>query len=279
VFRPIPILVYHRIDDQRLSTSTAPEVFIRHLEWLEWRGWRSLSASEFEFYALRKRSMPSRSFLLSFDDGYESVFSSALPVLKELNFRAICFLSTKFIRSSSSSENTKPITSPHSKQDFLSWQQVRELQSMGSVEFHSHTHAHRPLGDLTPSALAQDLATSLDHLTKELALPKSQFRQLAWPWGESNNASRTIARQFGFQLQYTVSRSAFLRTSSIQDIPRTCYDGATPTNFMMQFRLQTGLCSTLWHTAYPLARKIRRQQFSVSLQEETPGSQAHARPY
>jgi peptidoglycan/xylan/chitin deacetylase (PgdA/CDA1 family) len=251
-------------------------VFIRHLEWLAKRGWRSLTAEEFAFYAMRRGNRPAKSFLLTFDDGYESIASSALRVLKDLNFKAVCFLSTKSIRHPPALEASA--SHNESESAFLSWQQVRELQSAGWVEFHSHTHAHKPLSGLTRSELAADLAASLDHLANELGLPRAHFRHLAWPWGESHNESRQIAEKLGFHYQYTVARSAFLRNSSVYNIPRTCYDGATLTNFAIQFQMQTGMCSRLWHAAYPLARKIRRPSFTISFQEENSNVQVTARP-
>lgn len=268
----IPLLVYHRIDQEKLSTSTAPNVFISHLEWLAKRGWRSLTAEEFTFYAMRKESMPAKSFLLTFDDGYESIASTALPVLKDLNFKAVCFLSTESIEHSPALE----VNASHSESAFLSWSQVRELQSAGWVEFHSHTHSHKPLSSLTRSELAADLGTSLEHLTTELGLSRSHFRHLAWPWGESHDESRQIAAKLGFHFQYTVARSAFLRNSSIYDIPRTCYDGATLMDFAIQFQMLTGIGSKLWHASYPLARKIRRPGFAISFQNETLDSRITA---
>lgn len=268
----IPILLYHRIDGEKLSTSTTPEVFASHLEWLSKRGWRSLTAAELDFYAARGKRMPAKSFLLTFDDGYESIFSEALPVLKSLNFSALCFLSTQSIRRSAPPNSASPQGNP----GFLSWQQARELQSGGWMEFHCHTHEHRSLADLTRNELTQDLATSLAHLTQELRLPGSHFRHLAWPWGESHDESRQIASRFGFQYQYTVARSGFLHGSSLQNVPRTCYDGATLTNFVIQFQLQTGMCSSLWHAGYPLARKIRRPGFSIAFREETSNIQGTA---
>ncbi|RJF97995.1 polysaccharide deacetylase family protein [Noviherbaspirillum saxi] len=268
----IPILTYHRIDDDQLSTSTSPSIFARHLHWLAENGWRSLSSEEFAFYANRKNSMPSKSFLLTFDDGYESIASAALPVLKNLNFKSICFAATKQMRRS--------VNRTHSPKEaetaFLSWQQVRELQTGGFIEFQSHTHAHAQLSDQTSSQVASDLSCSLELLSGELGLPRSYFRHLAWPWGYSDEEARGIARKCGFIYQYTVARSAFLNTSSLQQIPRTCYDGATPVNFRTQFQLQSGALSRLWHVAYPVMRSIRHTPVrSLLRQTSMPTAATH----
>lgn len=275
--QPIPILVYHRIDDQCLSTSTAPHLFRQHLMWLSRHGWRSLSADEFSFYVSRRRDFPSRSFFLTFDDGYESIATAALPVLQELNFRAVCFATTRAIRGT---EPTGAVTPPDEGR-FLSWKQVRELQSGGHVEFQCHTHTHRRIDHFTPETLAVDLDTSLHLLSSRLALPRTQFNHLAWPWGESTPESRDVAGRCGIRYQYTVARTAFCHTSSPHCIPRTCYDGASYLDFQMQLWLQCGPLSKPWHVIYPVARKLRYPRIGTSLQAAplTRGAAGHQRGF
>lgn len=260
---PIPILVYHRIDDKRLSTSTSPNVFRKHMMWLSRHGWRSLSSEEFAFYASRNSTFPSKSFLLTFDDGYRSLGTAALPILQELRFHATCFIATRQIVDESSVGDT------HDSEEraFLSWQEVKSLHGSGLIDFQSHSHTHRRLWEQSEAELTLDLRTSQEMLSNRLALPRSRFCHLAWPWGDASGASRAIAERMGFRFQYTVARLAFQHSSSLHDIPRTCYDGATFADFQIQFWLQSGPLSKPWHAMYPMARRLRR-----------PGTAAEAQP-
>jgi len=266
----IPILTYHRIDNDGLSLSTEPAIFARHMNWLAAAGWRSLTTDEFAFYANRKGNFPAKSFLLTFDDGYESVASAAFPILRSLNFHSTCFVVTRHMRQSGG----HAAQADNGDETFLSWRQLRELQASGLMEIHSHTHAHAVLSDYTESQLKADLTTSLDLLSSELALPRTSFRHLAWPWGYSDEGSRAIAKKSGFLYQYTVSRSAYLSTSPLQDIPRTCYDGATFVNFKAQLCLQSGMLSSLWHAAYPWMRRIRHTPVRSLLRQPAAPSNA-----
>jgi peptidoglycan/xylan/chitin deacetylase (PgdA/CDA1 family) len=266
---PIPILVYHRVDHEPLSTSTPPQVFRQHLMWLSRHGWRSLSPDEFAFYASRKTGFPARSFVLTFDDGYRSIASTVAPLLQELNFRAVCFAATRPLVDTEKSG----AVSASDASVFLSWQQARELQSRGLVDFQSHTHAHRHPSQYTDAQMEQDLETSLYLLSSKLGLPKTHFHHLAWPWGESTPAQRMVAARCGFKYQYTVARAAFQHSSPLQLIPRTCYDGATYADFQMQFWLQCGPLSKPWHAVYPIARRLRRTRTGAVLQQ---GSAAEA---
>ena len=251
---PIPILAYHRLDDARLSTSTAPHIFHRHMRWLSRHGWRSLSLDEFEFYATRASRFPSKSFLLTFDDGYRSIATEGLPILKEFNFHAVCFAATCSLQEASEGEAPRAWETG----DYLSWAQAKALQETGLVDFQSHSHKHRRLHEQSESDLVLDLRASIDLLSTKLALPKTHFRHLAWPWGDSTDQSRRIATQCGFKFQYTVAREAFQHASSLEHIPRTCYDGASYADFQIQFWLQSGPLSKPWHALYRVARQLRQ---------------------
>ncbi|WP_158590397.1 polysaccharide deacetylase family protein [Noviherbaspirillum cavernae] len=250
----IPILLYHRIDDSSVSTATPPLVFRRHLEMLAERGWRSLSAEEFAMAATRKGSMPQRSFVITFDDGYESVASAALAVLKEFDFKAICFLSTRFPRDPM--HNPAQSANNANAHAYLSWEQARMLQSSGVIDCQSHSHSHRDFRNCSLAEIRHDLATSVDILSHELNLPANHFRHVAWPWGLSTPEWRAIARETGFHFQYTVARQSFLPDGALDEIPRTCFDATAFKNFQRQLWLQSGQLAPVWNAAYPFGRKL-----------------------
>lgn len=251
----IPILLYHRIDHSGLSTATTPRKFRQHLQWLHERGWRTLDGEAFTALLRGRKPLPARSFVITFDDGYESLASAAFPILQQFGYSAICFLSTRAIRNvRSRSEATSP---GEGDKLFLGWNQVRALQSCGVIDFHSHTHTHTNFNTCSTEQVASDLAISREILTGELALPARRFEHLAWPWGNSTPEWRDAARQIGFEYQYTVARQSFQREMPVDEIPRTCFDAAAFPQFRRQFWLQSGLLSGMWNVAYPFGRRLR----------------------
>jgi len=252
----IPILLYHRIDTSGLPTATTPEAFRRHLQWLYERGWRTLDAETFTHYLRTGRALPPHAFVITFDDGYESIASAAFPVLQTFRYTAISFLSTGLMRNARGGRPAHPDASRHGSL-YLSWEQVRALQSCGVVSFQSHTHTHGRFEERGIDALAADLDLSRQMLVQELGLPASHFEHLAWPWGYSTPAWRTLAKKNGFRYQYTVARQSFLRHMPCDTIPRTCFDATAFTAFQAQFRLQSGALAQLWNLAYPVGRRLR----------------------
>jgi peptidoglycan/xylan/chitin deacetylase (PgdA/CDA1 family) len=215
VNHPIPILLYHRIEDSSLSTATAPD----------------------------------------FDDGYETVRSVALDILRDLDFKAISFLSTNLLRDAQGAQ--EPLPDGASRDPYLSWKQARELQASGIVDCQSHSHAHRNFTGCTTDAIRRDLATSLDLLSEKLALPRSHFSHLAWPWGLSKKDWRDIASELGLTYQYTVGKQSARISSALDQIPRTCFDATNFAQFQRQVWLQTGQLAQAWDLAYPLGKRLR----------------------
>jgi peptidoglycan/xylan/chitin deacetylase (PgdA/CDA1 family) len=252
----IPILLYHRLDDSALSTATPPTEFRRHLQWLSDRGWRSLSRDEFSFFLRSGKALPSRSFMITFDDGYETNASIAFDLLAEFGYTAISFISTQLLRGNAN--EPRSAGEDEVSRAYLSWDQARALQSSGIIDCQSHTHTHREFKHCTLDEIAVDLDTSLDVLSHELALPRSHFTHLAWPWGLSTPAWRSMAKKAGFNYQYTVARQSFHQHSPLDEIPRTCFDAAAFPQFQRQFWLQSGQLSSMWEIAYPFGRKLRQ---------------------
>jgi peptidoglycan/xylan/chitin deacetylase (PgdA/CDA1 family) len=248
----IPILLYHRIEDSALSTATAPQTFRQHLASMKEQGWRSLSADEFGSVMKAGRALPDRSFLITFDDGYETVRTAALDILREFDFKAISFLSTELLRRSSDGSSNDD-----SRDAYLSWDQVRELQASGLVDCQSHSHTHNNFSEYSLGDISSDLGKSVDLLSQELRLPRSHFKHLAWPWGLSKATWRQAASSAGFTYQYAVARQSCRVSSALDQIPRTCFDANSFSQFQRQLWLQTGQLSQAWEFAYPFGRRLR----------------------
>ena len=216
---PIPILLYHKIDDGIDDLATPVSVFDKQLAWLSERGYRSLTLDQFE-HALEnpRASAGGKSFLLTFDDGYVDLVHNAAPVLRRYGFSATAFLITS------------EISGTH-----VEWSDVRSLASEGLIQFQSHSHAHAHWDESAAGheTLTKDLADSLDILAAELRVPRTAFRHQAWPWGRCNARWEGIASNLGLRYQHIVQRGAVTRSNQTIRLPRICFDGSTTKAFKM----------------------------------------------
>ena len=93
------ILLYHRVchlnaDPQMLSVT--PEYFYDQVSFLK-KEYDLLNVDEFTGFVTRNKSLPPKSILLTFDDGYADNLKVALPILESLDAQALFFIATSNI--------------------------------------------------------------------------------------------------------------------------------------------------------------------------------------
>lgn len=99
----------------------------RDLDWLRSHGYTTILPRELAAGRCGDGSpLPEKAVLLTFDDGYESNYTLAFPILREYGAKAAISLITARI------DAEKP--------GFLTWEQCREMAASGLVEFASHTN-------------------------------------------------------------------------------------------------------------------------------------------
>jgi len=213
--RPIPVLLYHRIEPEGVENSTAistsVDVFESHLRWLSANGYRALTVAELEARINGAERYAANEVVLTFDDGYDSLGDLAVPVLRETGFTATAFLITQRV----------------GKDDHLDWDEVRTLADEGVLDFHSHSHTHQrwPLGPVSVDDLTDDLETSRQTLITELGRSADELTFLAWPYGRTCEAWDAAALEVGFTTQFVVQRGAVTRRERHLRLPRLMVDG------------------------------------------------------
>lgn len=111
------------------NTRVSPEAFEQISNWLKKEGYESIFVSDLSKYKNKKLKFPSKTIMISFDDGYEDNFLYAFPLLKKYDFKATIFIITSKI-------STDP------SNGYLSWAQLKEMVQSNYVEIQSHSHTH-----------------------------------------------------------------------------------------------------------------------------------------
>jgi peptidoglycan/xylan/chitin deacetylase (PgdA/CDA1 family) len=125
------ILVYHHVSNETpASTSVAPDRFEAHLAYLDDNGFRVWPLRRLLEAAVDgAESIPDNVVAITFDDAYESVHTTAWPLLRERGWPFSVFV------------NTDAIDAGHSP--YMSWDQLRELSEAGvAIGNHSASHGH-----------------------------------------------------------------------------------------------------------------------------------------
>ena len=183
------ILTYHRIAPRipslpEPSLNVTPERFGEQIAGLLRRGYVIRPLRE----VLRKQAMglpvPPRTVVVTFDDGFASVYAHAWPLLKEFQATATIFLITAYLGGKGpfpfdhwglTNRHQVPVECYRP----LTIAECREMAEKGLVELGSHTHSHQDFR-YKPAELARDTQTSLKFLYERFGLEEVSF---AFPGG------------------------------------------------------------------------------------------------
>lgn len=167
----VPILMYHSISDNLFARAqpyfqinTSPNVFARQMRWLRNNGYRTMDLAEM-VAALEAGHDLSKTFVITFDDGYQDFYTDALPVIKQCGFTATIFLTT---------DRIQDIAMRIEGADYLTWNQVRELHGEG-MQFGSHTVTHPDLRSLGPEQIDYELGYSKETIESKLGTAVRSF--------------------------------------------------------------------------------------------------------
>lgn len=175
------IVTFHSLDWSGSVLSYPPDAFDELLGSLAESGLPVLSLDD-----LLKDNTTS-GVALTFDDGMRSVYTSALPILKDHGVSAHLYLTTGAV-----GKNNKWPTQPDSAPDFdmLNWNEIEALHK-GGVYIDSHTHTHPDMRALTRSEMEDECETADELIEKRLG---RRPRYFAYPYGYSNVDVRDFAR-------------------------------------------------------------------------------------
>src|SRR3989449_1347163 len=98
----LPILVYHKIDrippgSRYPKNYVTPEQFAAQLVFLARHRYTSVNFTDYLAYRRRERVLPPRAIIITFDDGYRSNRTIALPLLRQYGFGATIFLVAAYV--------------------------------------------------------------------------------------------------------------------------------------------------------------------------------------
>jgi peptidoglycan/xylan/chitin deacetylase (PgdA/CDA1 family) len=193
----VPILEYHRVGPEPTGSALTDALtvgtgdFAAQMNWLRAAGYHGVTPSELFDALVFGDRLPTRPFMLTFDDGYRDVLWNAAPLLHHLRLRAVAFVITARI--------SGPDTS------FLTWDELRRLEALGFA-IGSHTVDHPDLTSLSPRELAYQLDASEAVLQRRLGHP---VPWLSYPIGAFDPAVVAATQRAGYLLAVTERPGSF----------------------------------------------------------------------
>jgi len=216
------VLMYHHISTATPpSTSTSPADFIKHLDTLEKDGFEVWPIDRAIQRLKRRRPLPDKVAVITFDDGYISVYKEALPILKARKLPFTIFVNADLIN-----EN-RPL--------YMSWAQLKEAQEAGGIIANhtlSHTHLVRKLKN--EEGVKETDADWLQRITNEIEANQQEIikhlggapKIFAYPYGEYNPEIQNLVRKMGY-VAFGQQSGAASPYTSLTALPRYAANGTS----------------------------------------------------
>lgn len=183
------ILLYHRLlsREENLSKINSEdrvyllkeEEFIKQLEYLHSEEWNIISVEQLLESLKNRTSLPEKSLIISFDDGNQTDYTIAFPLLEKFGFKATFFLTSDFI----------------DKPGHLSKSQIQKMSQEG-MEFGTHGKTHKFLSTLNEKDLRMELQES-KRVLEEITGKKIDL--LSLPGGYYSSKVKRMAQELGYK--------------------------------------------------------------------------------
>lgn len=182
----VPILMYHYIrinpdprDSMGFRLSVKPSDFAAQMDWLARNGYHPVTTLDVINYLSGARGLPSKPIVLTFDDGYDDFYTTAVPILRQHDFTAVAYVVSGFI----------------GQPRYMNAAQVLSLQGAG-FEIGSHTVHHVDLTTQSADGLNSELMSSKQSLEQLLGRPVTAF---CYPSGKFGRREANAVAAAGYQ--------------------------------------------------------------------------------
>ncbi len=220
------VLAYHSVVDESAAENQkhyfpqtiSAQTLIKHFNWLKENGYNVISWQQVIDAENGQGTLPDNAVLLSFDDGYETMYNVVFPLLKAYNYPAVFAPVTGWL-DTPANQKIAYADKMLDRSVFATWAQVKEMEQSGLVEVASHTHnLHNginanPSGGQLPAVIAPEYKNGKyetedaykNRLRSDFALTVQTLvnhigkkpRVMVWPYGQFNDVAVQIARQAG----------------------------------------------------------------------------------
>lgn len=182
--KPVPVLMYHEV---RVPPPGAPnpglfvseKTFDAQAAWLARNGYRGITMAQLRQGWAGRRLMPRRPVVLTFDDGYDSVYRNVVPVLRRMHWPGVLYLALG---------NTR-------NPDGVTRGQVERMVRADGWELGSHTINHLDLTTLAPAQLREETAGARDLIRRWFHQTPRDF---CYPSGRFDAKAIAAVRRAGY---------------------------------------------------------------------------------
>ena len=199
--------MYHDIIKEDNDYGVNVNLFYKQMLLMKKMGYESINLNQIENVSSNK------TFVITFDDGYENVYTYAMPILKKLNFTTTCFFVSNFINKSNDWDKT---FKNYVKKKIMTYDQIKSW-AQNNFEIGSHSFDHKNLSTLNDKEIIKQLNESKLFIKKNFGRNVESF---SYPYGKYNKEILLLVKKY-YKFAVTTKRSRFDKSKfNLLEIPR-----------------------------------------------------------
>lgn len=222
----VPILMYHSIlkDIKRSGKYViTPTEVEDDLKFLKENGYTTVFMQDLIDYANGNGTLPAKPVVLTLDDGYYNNYSYVYPLLQKYQAKAVISIVGTYTDAYTETKDENPAYA------HLSWENVKEMQESGLVEFQNHTY-NMHQNDKGRSGCKKKRGESDEQyrevLTKDIGKLQQEMQEhlgftaavFTYPYGSVSEASYPILKDMGFQSTLSCQEGMNYITQNPEDL-------------------------------------------------------------
>lgn len=209
----VPILNYHKIatidklEGVPNNMVVTPEELEEQLSYFKMQGYSSISYTELYNFLINKKPIPEKSFIISFDDGFQSNYIYLPELLKKYGFKAEIAIVTGLPRKAHGE-----VTNGAS---YFTWEHAIEMEESEYINIESHTANHANL--VKSKDIKLELEGSSNDIFKYLG---RRTDVIIYPGGSYNDKVIEQAKKYGYTMGVTIEKGLNYFGQDIMKIKR-----------------------------------------------------------
>lgn len=174
-YQTVPVLCYHRFGETNGQMTVSPIAFREQLTFLRDNGYQVIPLHELYAFVQGNHQIPSKSVVITIDDGHRSIYQEAFPILKEFGYPATVFIYSDYINGGG-----------------LTWNEIAQMQASGLINFQPHSKTHSNLALLLEGEkefqYSQRIEAEVNKSKQRLQdRIDSEIFAFAYPYGDTNH--------------------------------------------------------------------------------------------
>lgn len=259
--KTLTVIGYHEIVAHAKAIipdyAVSSQQFELHLDWLQQNGYHFITVDQLIKASEGRYQLPSKPVLLTVDDGYQSFYQYAYPILKARKIPVVLSVVGSWLEPKANSM-VQFGDDQLARNKLLSWTELKTMQDSGLVEIGSHSYnLHRgvignPQGNSEPAAITREYDAKTKNYESDKAYAARIYKDLkknnsvlkahglrsprvmVWPYGRYNMQTINIAKKLGMPIAISLDDGPDHIKKSLGQMNRILIEGNMTTDNLAQ---------------------------------------------